>query len=61
MKLCLSGFRPSYETGRALTTLVDDVNLEMDRGNVTLLIFLDLLTIFSTIIVLFGIMFRDRD
>lgn len=37
-----SGFRPSYGTENALITLVDDLRWVLGRGNMSLLIFLNL-------------------
>lgn len=37
-----SGFRPGYGTETALIILVDDLHQELDRGNMPLLVLLDL-------------------
>lgn len=44
-----SGFRPHYGTETPLVTLKVDLNWEMDKGNATLLILLDLSVTFDTI------------
>uniref|UniRef100_A0A803U146 Reverse transcriptase domain-containing protein n=1 Tax=Anolis carolinensis TaxID=28377 RepID=A0A803U146_ANOCA len=44
-----SGFRPGHGTETALVALVDDLCRELDRGNVTLLVLLDISVAFDTI------------
>lgn len=43
-----SGFRPRYEADSVLAVVVDDLGLQMDKGNVSPLILLDLSAKFDT-------------